>query len=362
MHNGQRIPVYFMTARKKDLEALRKDIWRTDSVPAKIKTRKGHTDIGIVYRGAHIRKFPKKSFHCRFKQPNLLLGEEVHLNAEYMDPSLMRNKLSLDFFSDIGTLSPKSHHVLLYMNGAFQGVYLQLESVDEHFLKRRGLPEGAIYYAEDDDANFSLISPFNHDIKSAFESGYARKCGENHHDKSLQAFIYQINTIPRADFESEISKYVNMERYLRWLAGVVCTQNFDGFIHNYALYLDPDTGLFEPIPWDYDATWGRDIHGRELEYDYIPIEGYNTLTARILDVQSFRHRYQQIMEEILEDHFTVLALQPKIEAMYRLIRPYVMKDPHKMDDVEQFEQEPNIIVQYIRDRGRFLQNHLSDLE
>ena len=33
--------------------------------------------------------------------------------------------------------------------------------------------------------------------------------------------------------------------------------NNDGFTHNYALYRNSETGLFEIIPWDYDATWGR---------------------------------------------------------------------------------------------------------
>ncbi len=47
----------------------------------------------------------------------------------------------------------------------FRGVYLQLEkSVDENFLKNRGLPSGSIYYAIDDDANFSLMSERDKDI------------------------------------------------------------------------------------------------------------------------------------------------------------------------------------------------------
>lgn len=83
-----------------------------------------------------------------------------------MDPSLIRNKLSLDFFHDIGVLSPKSQHVFIKINGQIQGVYLQLESVDENFLKNRGLPSGSIYYAIDDDANFSLMSERDKDVKT----------------------------------------------------------------------------------------------------------------------------------------------------------------------------------------------------
>lgn len=96
-----------------------------------------------------------------------------------------------------------------------------------------------------------------------------------------------------------------MEKYLRWLDGLIFTQNYDGFVHNYALYRNGDTGLFEIIPWDYDATWGRDVNGKVMEEDYVRIEGFNTLTARILDVRAFRVRYQSLLKKILSNRLTL---------------------------------------------------------
>ncbi len=57
----------------------------------------------------------------------------------------MRNKLSLDFFAELGTLSPKANFVTLQINGRHEGVYLELESVDEYFLAKRNLAEGAVF-------------------------------------------------------------------------------------------------------------------------------------------------------------------------------------------------------------------------
>lgn len=141
--------------------------------------------------------------------------------------------------------------------------------------------------------------------------------------------IMQINTIPKEEFEKEIVNYVNVDKYLRWLAGVVLTQNFDGFVHNYALYQNSDTGQYEIIPWDYDATWGRDVNGEEMRSDYLRMEGFNTLTARILDCKTYRHQYKNLLEDILRNQFTLDYLQPKIESMHSLIRPYVLTDPYK---------------------------------
>ena len=68
--------------------------------------------------------------------------------------------------------------------------------------------------------------------------------------------LYQANTLTR-EAQKEIGKFLHVDKYLRWLAGVIFTQNFDGFVHNYALYHNDETNLFEVIPWDYDATWGE---------------------------------------------------------------------------------------------------------
>ena len=278
-----------------------------------------------------------------------------------MDPSLMRNKLSLDFFNDIGCLSPKSRFVYLKINGKNEGIYLELESVDEFFLENRKLPKGAIIYAVDGDANFSLVSELDNEVKKSLNLGYEIKCGTEQDEYHLQEMIFKINTISRAEFENEIVKYLNVDKYLRWLAGVVFTQNFDGFVHNYALYRNGETGLFEVIPWDYDATWGRDVNGEVMEEDYLRIEGFNTLTARILDVKTFRHQYKKLLEDILNSKFNVDFMKPKIEDMYNLIRPYVQKDPYKKDNIHIFDKEPDFICMYIEARGNYIRSQLDSL-
>lgn len=351
------IPSYNITIEPEDLDELQADLWSDDPVMAYLEINRNVYDIDIVYRGSHIRKFPKKSYQCFLGR-----GREFHLNSEYKDPSLMRNKLSMDFFSDIGVHAPKTQHVRLYINKIYQGVYLRLESVNRQFLKARNLTLGQIWYAEDDDANFSLISPLDERIKETFEAGYSRKVGTREDDAYLSELIYKINTIPKSSFGSEVTKILNVEKYLRWLAGVVCTQNFDGFIHNYALYRPRDTGLFEVLPWDYDATWGRDIHGRVMEYDFIPIQGFNTLTARLLDDNNHRKRYQNILKQILNNQFTTHYLESPISTMHSRLRPYVMKDPYIQNNLQKYDGEPEVMLQYIEQRSRYLRKHLSDLD
>ncbi|WP_221563429.1 CotH kinase family protein [Alkalihalobacillus sp. TS-13] len=360
MSSNRDIPSYEIHINEDVYKRFKKDVWSEDPVDAVLVVGDNKYEIQLLYRGAHIRKVTKKSYQFIF--PKVTSGiKELHLNAEYIDKSLIRNKLSLDFFESISVLSPKSNHVLLTINGEFQGIYLQLESVDRYLLKNRNLPKGPIFYAENDNANFSLMSPIRKGIKKRFESGYSLKEGTKEDTAALGNFVYKINTISQKEFETEIHHYLDVDKYLRWLAGVVCTQNFDGFIHNYALYRRSDTGLFEILPWDYDATFGRDIHGKEMEYDYIPVQGYNTLTARLLDVSSFKNQYYHILKKILENQFTPEYLEKEIQQMYRQIEPYVIKDPHLKETIKQFYNEPEFILKYITNRNKYLRAHLSDL-
>ncbi|MBE1556353.1 spore coat protein CotH [Filibacter limicola] len=199
-------------------------------------------------------------------------------------------------------------------------------------------------------------------MKKSLKFGYEQKFGTDQDKYNLHEMILKINTLSREDFESEIVKYVNVEKYLCWLAGVVFTQNFDGFVHNYVLYQNGETGLFEVIPWDYDATWGRDVNGEVMEEDYLRIEGFNTLTARILDVKTFRRQYKNLLEVILSNQFTVDYLKPKIQGMHDLIRSYIQKDPYKKDDIHLFDKEPKYILDFIEAWAKYIRGKLDTLD
>lgn len=353
------IPSYYLTISEEHLQQLAANESEKLKVPATLTVMDRSCPVNLSYRGAHTRKFAKKSFQIEFLSDQLPSHErEIHLNAEFVDPSYMRNKLSFDFFTEIGALAPMAQHILLFLNKTCAGIYLKLESVDEHFLLNRNLGEGPIYYAVNSNANFSLFSPKTMEVKESLEAGYVRKCGTEDDDSYLRELVYKTITTPQDQFEEEISRILEIDNYLRWLAGAVCTQNFDGFIHNYALYRNRETNRFSIIPWDYDATWGRNVNGKVLSHTSIPIDGFNTLTARLLDVPHVRKQYCMILEEILDTIFTPAAMSPKIMSLHQLLRPYLPLDPFKKEQIELFDAEPAFILSFIQNRNDFLRQSL----
>ena len=116
------IPTYRITIEPEDLKVLNNDVWKDDPVPSKLIVDNIPYEIGISYRGDHTRKFRKKSYSIDLRSyKEEFAGREIHLNAEYRDPSLIRNKLSFDFFQSIGSIAPNSKHVFLELNGETKG-------------------------------------------------------------------------------------------------------------------------------------------------------------------------------------------------------------------------------------------------
>ncbi|MBV7506577.1 CotH kinase family protein [Bacillus sp. sid0103] len=350
---------YEIIINPKWLRKLDNDIWNDELVPAVLRIGEDRISIKIAYRGNVIRDKKKKSYRIVFQKPYKVNGaHEIHLNAEFSDVSLSRNKLSLDFFDRIGVISPHSQHVLLYINGKNKGIYLEIESFDQFLLKKRKLPDGAIIYATNNRANFSLITK-KKELKKRLDQGYTLKYGDQEDMVDLKRFIAMINALSNEDFAKEIPQVLDVEKYLKWVSSAVCVQNYDGFIHNYALYKNSKTGLYEITPWDYDGTWGRNLHGRKLDYDYVPLTGFNTLSARLFHFPHFRNLYNEILTSILENDFTLEVQKPIIDELFDSLKPHMSLDPYINSTAETLELEKKVYFNFIKKRNAFLKKELT---
>ncbi|GGE67137.1 CotH kinase family protein [Priestia taiwanensis] len=335
-----------------------KGLWHDNPTPAILSYRRKQYPVSMSYRGAYTRKMKKRSYSVFLEDKSPLENvHTIHLNAEYNDPSLMRNKLALDFFSILGILSPSSTYANITINQKPKGLYLQLESVDENFLRNRRLAKGPIYYAINHRADFSL-----HPDKNLLLDGYIRKHGTEEDDKHVIDFLSTINTTTKQEFERQIYSVLHVEHYLRWLVGIVCTQNADGFTHNYALYRDNDSKLFSLIPWDYDGTWGRKYNGNPLPHDYISICGRNILTERLLQVPLIRKRYYKLLEATLKERFTPSFIRSEIDRISSVVQPHLHRDPRLKYETHSFHEEIDHILAFIEKRNTFLTSELSVLQ
>jgi spore coat protein H len=339
----------------KDLRTLEADVWSNAFVPAYLLNQNVHTPIQLRYRGGHTRVYSKRSFE-------IVKGNTTfHLNAEYDDPSMLRNALSFQFFEWIGAAAPLTNHCHLLLNGKSLGVYLEIEAVDHHFFARRHIPVLSLFYAVKGNADFGLYNPLNGIRKEPLYKGYTVQFGDDTDSDKLGTFIYKLNTLSDKRLYAFIASKLDLNNYVRWLAGVVFTGNYDGFDHNYALYEHGIRKIYRIIPWDYEGTWGRNCFGQKIKSDLVRVTGYNKLTKRLLSFRHFRNMYKRILKDILVNTFTVDKIIPVVERMHDSIAPYMYRDSERKWSTSQFDEEPEVIRQYILERKRIIANALGKL-
>lgn len=331
------------TDQLKKLQAL--DPWSSEFIDVQMEDGNKFLKGKLRHRGGHTRNYPKKSYEIHLED-----GTIRHWNAEYDDPSMIRNALSFAFFNRVGALAPKTKHCWLEWNGQPMGVYLEIESVDRTFFRKRKILCRSIFYAVNDNANFGLTDPETGRRKSSLWEGYELMLGNRESQQRLVGFIRGLHRLSGTSLRKHITERLDIPIYLRWLACAVLTGNYDGFEQNYTLYEGGSRSVYRMMPWDYEGTWGRNCYGRPCETDLVRIQGYNSLTRKLLGFSGWRKQYQSILRNLLETEFTEHALMPQVKAMHYSIAPAIAIDSTRKWDYNVFAGEPGYIREYIKDR------------
>ena len=174
------------------------------------------------------------------------------------------------------------------------------------------------------------------------------KTNENKPDHSaLFRFLDILNNEPDASFPQEIEKVLDVDQVLRFLAvstTVVHLDNYTGqFGHNYYLY--ESNGKFTIIPWDLNMAFGTFNNGIDRQgiinfYIDEPTSGpiaERPLVSRLLSVPSYLETYHGYLSELINGPFSLEVMEPRINELADIIRPYVQDDTLKFFTTREFE-------------------------
>lgn len=349
------LPARTITINDEDLQDIQSNAWSKQFKPAELELNGKVYKAQFGLRGGHTRNYSKKSYEVRLES-----GKTFHWNAEYDDPSMMRNALSFYFFNKIGVPSPDTNHFWLIINGVPQGVYLEIEAVDRLFFQKRGIGYRSLIYAVNDSADFSLTDPITKDIKPSLLDGYEIMQGKTGTKSRLVSFVRNLNRMSGKQLGALTARRLDTSQYLLWLAGAVLTGNYDGFDQNYALYEHRTSGKYRIIPWDYEGTWGRNCYGKPCGSDLVRLQGYNKLTSKLFTFPACRQKYRLIMRKLLQASFTIDKLDPVITKMHLRLSPAIRQDYTRKSSYDTFLSEPSFMREYIEERRLIIQQSLRE--
>ncbi|MFT6782822.1 MAG: spore coat protein CotH, partial [Saprospiraceae bacterium] len=180
------------------------------------------------------------------------------LNANYIDKTFMRHKISYDLFRDmnINNLSVASNYVNISINGEAQGLYLITEEINGGQVKLNKTDSQAMIF-KDPPFLFETRIPNPQDTNNYYQQKFP-KISKNDKSAYLEQFRSLIFESSLDEFSAKIGDWIDIDNVIDWHLLLLYSYNADGILKNFYLYkLDSDTP-FRIAIWDYDHTFGRD--------------------------------------------------------------------------------------------------------
>lgn len=314
---------------------------------AKFRFRNGNLDvtldsIGFRLRGNTSREAAKKSFKVSFntfhKGRKFFGVEKLNLNGEHNDPSIIRSKLCFDLFHDAGIVASQAAHARVYINDLYYGLYINIEHIDEEFLKNH-LPNPSgnlwkcLYPA---DLIYRGSQP--DDYRNFWSGGrpvYELKTNKDAADFTrFTRFVSLLNLTPVAAFPDSLEKIADIENILSYFAMDVLLGSWDDYralMNNYYLYDNPTTNKFMIIPYDYDNTFGIDWFfvdwATANPYDWPrAVTGSRPLADRMLQNAQYRDLFTHFLRFYSQRALSLERWETRLQRMKNMITPFVEQD------------------------------------
>ncbi len=303
-------------------------------------------NVAFSLRGNTSLQSQKKSFKISFNSYNNgrdFYGiEKMNLNGEHNDPSIIRSKLCWDLHRDFQLPSARANHVEVYINNSYYGLYINVEHVDEKFIKKRfGNIDGNLYKCLY-PADLAYLGS-NPDLYKLISSGrriYELKNNLNTDNYSdLANLIRIINNTSSTELHLHLDSVFNTNNFIKTLCVDILTGNWDGYAYNknnFYLYHNTSTNKFEYIPYDLDNTFGIDWFNinwttRNI-YNWYKTSENRPLVSKLLQNTEYRKRFTFYMRQLLINYFNSSKLYPKIDFIKNMIQASAFGDTYRTLD------------------------------
>lgn len=341
----------------------------------------------ITGRGNSSWAEDKKSYTITLSEKAELAGmpaaEKWVLQANAMDATRMRNKLTYDLARDMGLrYAVDSAYADVWLNGEYVGNYLLCEKIEAGKERVDISAEDASeetdgYVREEDGAWWEYVGAqdrrdgylleFNERIGEE-ETGYFYAAGRQVEIKTPKqptreeyAYIRDYarklteSTENAANSDSYL-EYLDLESWSRLFLINELSNDTDANRYSVFYYKDKGTKLYAGPIWDYDIAWGNDTLGKDVHCSFFRNGWYGTLYDNPIFYQSITEHYRgmrQILERYLNESIDILC--DRIGSSIRMddIRWAHSGGYTRRSDVRQWEDALACLRDYMRERMEY---------
>lgn len=318
-------------------------------------------DVGVRIKGeASFRKLDRKApFKIKFDE--FVNGQafrglkRLTLNNMVEDPSFLAERLAYHFFRAAKLPAPRCNHALVYVNGAFYGVYANVEAEDKPFLRR---------WFPSDEGN--LYEEGQRDFVPGAETAFDLETNDAVNDRTdLKNLIAALQAAAPATFLADLGASLDTAHYLRFTAAEAAVNQWDMYSYtvfypnNFRIYHNPATAKFVFLPWGMDMSMKpfRDSGKPHIKL-FEPARQGDRANGRVtgglmfqgcLDSPGCRTAYAAAATEIAQE-YEKAGLEAVATRAYDQIKAQVLADPRKEYSAQAFETGYQSLLRTIRGR------------
>ena len=339
------IQTVYLNIAKPELDLLYNALPERIYVPGSFAWRNNtYENVGIRFKGnssSHPNQKHKRSFLVKFnkyeKGKQFFGLQSVSFDNGIQFGSLFSEPVLTEILRKEALITHRANYAKLFLNGRYQGVYVNVERVDNHFIQNRlNGTEGALWKVDlgGPGCNLQFISDNPNSYSQAFEKKNDLAKMET---DELVDFIRFINQSDDENFIQQLPNKLALEDFLKVTAIMLFGGAFDQLTgwnpHNYHLFFNSETDRWLYMPWDLDVGFCEIAFQRiRVLEDWNaawpnPKGEQNPLLERIIQSPELLDSYRSIAKKILEKHFQPDKLCQVFEEKYNLIKADLEKDP-----------------------------------
>lgn len=278
-------------------------------------------NVSIRFKGnssSHPKQSHKRSFLIKFdkydKKQRFFGLRQVAFDNGIQFGSLFSEPIITDILRDHGIQTHRCNYAKLYFNKEYQGVYVNVERIDQSFIDAH-LPDkaGPLFKVDlgGPGANLQYLGDEPAHYAKAFET---KSKSAKKEIVRLVTFIRWINQSEPKAFAKNFDSKLEADDFLRTTAILLLAGAFDQLTgwnpHNYFLYHDGKSDRWRYLPWDLDVGFCETAFGKiRVLADWnaswpVPTSGApNPLLERIIADPQLLARYRKEARKILDKSF-----------------------------------------------------------
>ncbi len=289
------------------------------------------------FRGGFSSKYEKHSYTLEFDEKQKFhqqkLSKNWVLNANYIDRSFMRHKLSYDLFRQMDPKNNKAPHceyVWAKDNANETGLYLLMERMDRIRLNVQKGQKGAFVCKSPPIFLDRSLTPNRDSLyfdSMEFPKKKKKKRLAMKHSKlkQLESLVYKAND---AAFEKKVFTLIDQNSFIDWQLIILFTNSGDAQLKNYCIYQTSTTAKLKIAIWDYDHSFGRDGNSEPNMCERVVDEKQNPLIRRLIELNPdhFNEKLSKRYKELRKTVFTRKNVLRLISENNKIIAPYIPKN------------------------------------